>query len=152
MEILIYFEIGCHDIFVLGFNLWCHYFWGDIFRKMRNANCCSCPILASFPRNCELYCMICREDRRLIRSVNISVYFFFASVFFLYENRHVFIILNGLPHVLTKFPFTVVVWDFNLHLPIWICNFAEEKNRSVCGFHKFIIYKIFLYHILLLRG
>ena len=43
---------------------------------MRNANCCSCPILASLPRNCELYCMICREDRRLICSVNISVYFF----------------------------------------------------------------------------
>ena len=72
----IYFEIGCHDIFVLGFNLWHHYFWGDIFRKMRNANCCSCPILAFLPRNCELYCMICNEDRRLICSVNVSVYFF----------------------------------------------------------------------------
>ena len=111
------------------------------FLKMKKVNCSSCPNLASLPRNCEVYCMICSEDRRLRCSVNICFYFF-ASMFCLYENKHIFIILNGLSCVLTKFlfqSFTVVAQDFDLYLPKWICSFAEEKNRSMCGFYTFII-------------
>ena len=32
-----------------------------------------------------------------------------------------------------------MVRDFDLYLPRWICSFAGDKNRLVCGFYKSII-------------